>query len=154
MEFNKSGPIEKVSETRSKRKFHSLGAAVALFSTLTFGGMNLPGLGPKTAVAQEQKEQYVQIEGHKVKVSKLDKPLIELEKETQKYIRPNGQDEVSRSDGYYGNSFVVPGEVAFIVTLNDLGDGEINKNFMNINFPKGRDDSNRADDKRGGVVPV
>jgi hypothetical protein len=35
MEFTRSGPVEKVSET--KRNFHKLGAAVALFSTLTFG---------------------------------------------------------------------------------------------------------------------
>jgi|GEM_PF-6995117 len=80
------GPSERVSPAQksSKRKFHKLGAAVALFSTLTFGGFNFSG--PRFA-----KADTVEVDKVRVEVSKVHDTIVNLDKKTAAtYAREDG----------------------------------------------------------------
>jgi len=140
VEMDKSSrkPVNPVHTVSRRSFFKAAGAGLALLAATSYG-LSFP----KIANAQDQ---YVQIEGQNVKVNKLDKPLAEFDAATQQYRRPETTDP---RNGMYQIDVIVPGEVCFLVTLNDLSDGGIHKDFMNITFPKERENPNVPESRKG-----
>jgi hypothetical protein len=121
-EFTKSGSVEKAHESRINRKFQTLGAAVALFSTLTFGGLNFSGIGPKTARAET-----VEIERVKVEKGTLTNTIANLRKESTKYAWGEGD---ARNTGTYSAGLRIPDELIAVFSMDST-------TRMSIVFPKG-----------------
>jgi len=130
-------------EPTRRNFFKAAGAGIALLAATNLG------IGSFTRTANAQKDEYVQIEGQNVRIAKLDRPLDVLDKETQRYRTGLGAGETFRSDGSYGLSVVVPGEVSFLVTLNDKSE-KGKENGLDINYPKERDSPNTPENLRGG----
>ena len=127
MKHKTVGPCEKFTNAPVKpRKFHSLGAAVALLSTLTFAGMNF--VGTKSA-----KADTVEVDKVKVEVSKVNDTLANLDKKTAAtYVREDGVvttgDYVSSANRLNAQGV---SELTFGVGWKKDGTGKV----MNVHFP-------------------
>ena len=139
---NKGNPGEKPGESVSDSRrsfFKTVGAGAVLLAATSLGA----GSFSKVANAQDQ---YVTIEGQTVKITKIDKHLAELGRETQKYRRPETTDPTSG----YQVDVRVPEEVTFLVTLNAVKEGGKKESNLNILYPKERDSPNVPEHSRGG----
>jgi hypothetical protein len=94
MEIKSKGfGCEKASETQKFRPFYKYGAAAALFSTLTFGGMNFSSFG-----GREAKAETVYVQGEKIAIEAVSDTIANLEK---KSARDNKVHEEVERDGSY-----------------------------------------------------
>ncbi len=121
----------------SRRKFFKLGAAGwVLINSLNLGSLGAAFLMPRSAKAAEHKT----VLGKKLNVVRLDRPLIELDKETSKYRRVEFFPD-EHNPRYY-TAVTIMNEVRFIVALSESG----KLRRLTVRFPPTRD---KDPDSRG-----
>jgi len=114
----------------SRRKFFKLGVAGwTLITSLNLGSLGAAFLMPRNAKAAEHKT----VLGQKLNVVRLDRPLIDLDKETNKYRRVEFFPD--EHNPRYSTAVTIMNEVRFIVTLSQSG----KLRRLTIRFPPKRD---------------
>lgn len=127
--------------SKAIKRFKETTASIAVLGTLTGSPLAIGSMVASTmiTVSSDARAQDVEIAGRKLQVIELSRPLTELDKETEKYRKPE-QIPNGKNISIYTNTIDIPGEVRFTVGL-DFND-ELKKNyakFIGVYFPPSRE---------------